>query len=401
MAIGLLALLLVSVDLSLGRWGFLYQFQVLLPVVGLFRAPCRYLLLVHMAMAGLGALAFEDLRTLLRSGERAEWRQLWPLALAPILGATIAVIALWPGAPESPWLPWYSAQLAEQRWILVGPALAGLAALLVVAAAKGWRWSLAALIVFSTLDQGFYGFRYIFEEPPVSYAELERPMDLPPPDPMYRIHGGVTSFEDKTPNIFALWDYRLVNGYSGWRRRRELNYLAAKPLRLAGVQWIYRNDLDEPEIAPIADPMPRVRLVTRAIVSSRPQTVLPSIDIETTAVVSTSVALVAGPPGHARMLEDRPGRITVSTDAQTQQLLVLAEKHLPGWKVRVDGEPAGLVRVYGDFMGSVVGPGRHEVSFEFDPASLRRGRVVSAAGLLATCAYAIIFFLRARRSMAP
>jgi hypothetical protein len=52
-------------------------------------------------------------------------------------------------------------------------------------------------------------------------------------------------------------------------------------------------------------------------------------------------------------------------------------------------------------MGSVVGPGRHEVSFEFDPASLRRGRVVSAAGLLATCAYAIIFFLRARRSMAP
>ncbi|MCZ6785376.1 MAG: hypothetical protein O7G30_18920, partial [Proteobacteria bacterium] len=400
MALGLLGLLLVSVDLSLGRWGFLYQFQVQLPVVGLFRASCRYILLVHLAMAGLGALAFEDLRNLLGRGAPIPARRLWPLAIPPALGLAVAAAALSPSLREVTWLSAYVAQLAAWPWILLGPALAVLAALLLFAAARGGWWALPVLIVFSAADQGFYSSLYIFEEPPVSYQELRTPPPLPPPDPMYRVHGGVTDFAEKTPNVFTLWGYRLSNGYSGWHRDRELNYNALKPLRIAGVRWIYRNYLEEPKVDFVSNPMPRVRLVTRAIQSAAPQADLRSIDIEAIALVAAPVALEPGPPGRATLVEDRPGRITVATEAETRQLLILAEKHLAGWQVRIDGEPAELVRVYGDFMGAVVEAGRNEVRFEFAPASLRVGGALTLAGLLGAGLWPALFLYATRRGAA-
>jgi hypothetical protein len=42
----------------------------------------------------------------------------------------------------------------------------------------------------------------------------------------------------------------------------------------------------------------------------------------------------------------------------------------------------GPLRVYGDFLGLVVGPGTHRVTFRFSPASYERGWWVTAFGLL-------------------
>jgi hypothetical protein len=204
------------------------------------------------------------------------------------------------------------------------------------------------------------------------------------------VHGGATDLPRKTPNVLALWGYRLANAYAGANAVRELDYTSTKPLRIAGVEWIYRTDRPPHEILRLPGPLPRVRLVTQALADPHPAALLPALDVGTTAVVAAPLRLEPGPPGRARLVEDRPGRIAVETDTQTRQLLVLAEKHLEGWQVEVDGSPAELVRVYGDFMGAVVEAGRHEVRFRFDPPTLRQGRAVSvAAGALALAALAV------------
>lgn len=378
-AFGALILLVLALDLALGHHGVLFPLQARLPLVGLFRAPARHILLVHLALAVLGAVACEDLLRAARRGERAPWRTLWPLALPPLLG--VACVALVPHLVGSPLLAALAAQAAGGLAPWLGPALALGAGGLVALAARGARFALPALVLFAAADQAAWGLSYAWREPPVAWSEFRsRPAELPPPDRAFRVHGGGIYFPRKTPNILALWGYRVANAYTGAGALRALDYTTLPPLRIAGVQWIYRIDRPPHEILRIPDPLPRVRLVTDAVVDPDPASALARIDPATTAVVPAPLALgPPGPPGRATLVEDRPGRIAVETDAPTRQLLILAEKHLAGWNVAIDGRAAELVRVYGDFMGAVVDAGRHEVRFRFEPASLRRGRALSAA----------------------
>jgi uncharacterized membrane protein YfhO len=78
---------------------------------------------------------------------------------------------------------------------------------------------------------------------------------------------------------------------------------------------------------------------------------------------------------------DRPGELVVNVEANGRQLLVVADSFHAGWRATVDGRPAEVLRVNGDFLGCPVDSGRHEVRFVFDPWSLRWGRQMSLAGL--------------------
>jgi hypothetical protein len=161
-------------------------------------------------------------------------------------------------------------------------------------------------------------------------------------------------------------------------------------------------------------------LVSRAVVSDAPAHDLTKIPIETTALVESPLSLDGLPPGNAALIEDRPGRVRIvaavpSLKARdvgegkrpidprlrvglpgtrheadgtrsvpatlTGQLLCISESFHPGWQAMVDGCPAPVVRVNGDFLGCVVGPGRHEVTLEFRPKSLWYGALLSLAGL--------------------
>ena len=68
----------------------------------------------------------------------------------------------------------------------------------------------------------------------------------------------------------------------------------------------------------------------------------------------------------------------------TRQLLVVSESFDPGWTARVDGQPARIHRVYGDFMGVVLEAGGHEVTLHFEPPQLRLGASLTALGLAGT-----------------
>jgi hypothetical protein len=50
-----------SLVLALGRYGGLYYLLAKLPVVGEFRAPGRFIFLVHFGVAIIGAAVFDDL----------------------------------------------------------------------------------------------------------------------------------------------------------------------------------------------------------------------------------------------------------------------------------------------------------------------------------------------------
>ena len=69
----------------------------------------------------------------------------------------------------------------------------------------------------------------------------------------------------------------------------------------------------------------------------------------------------------ARYLEYDPKRVKLETDADTATVLLLNDKHHPGWKVTVDGEPAQLLRANYLMRGVHLPPGKHVVEFRFAP----------------------------------
>jgi hypothetical protein len=91
-----------------------------------------------------------------------------------------------------------------------------------------------------------------------------------------------------------------------------------------------------------------------------------------------------GPPGWvaAPVTLYTPNRIVVEAESTEPALLVLSEIWYPGWQVQVDGLRQPVVRVNGIVRGVYLEPGSHTVTWEYRPASLRWGAMVSAGTLL-------------------
>ena len=181
------------------------------------------------------------------------------------------------------------------------------------------------------------------------------------------------------PNLGIMIHQGVVGGYVAMTPRRGLDYDRPAVLRIAGASWVQEQG---GRWSPIADPLPRARLVSRAVASDEPGVATEGVDPATVAVVRVPLDLGRGEPGEASVVSDRPGRVLVATRSDTRQLLILSESIHEGWRLTIDGHEEPVVRVYGDFIGGAVGPGRHLAAFEFRPPSLRIGLAISAAGLL-------------------
>jgi hypothetical protein len=191
-------------------------------------------------------------------------------------------------------------------------------------------------------------------------------------------------------NQITLAGWHRADGYAGLQPQRRLDYHQLAALRVAGVRWVRRSEATDRIpglIAHNADwlevprPLSRVRLVTQARASDDPAGDLQTIDPESTALTDSLFELPPGAPGEATILDDRPGRLHIRANCSTRQLLVVSESYHPGWQATVDHRPRDVLRVNGDFFGCVVGPGEHDVRFEFRPRSLRYGRTLSWIGL--------------------
>ena len=405
---------LAALLLALGQYGPLYRFQRYLPLVGKFRCPCRYTLLFQMSLGVLAAIGALLLIVGCQRDEKASWRRLSLLSI-PIL-ASLAAAALglamrgtWPVAPT----------LA----VLAGPALIGLATLLVAAAASGRRAAILGLILLATLDQGYYGLTYAvyghrqtwpqylasIPEPPLPRTNKtvmaafqgSRHTPCAAPDGTRRVPTTFRVAVSLNPvkasgywpgpeNRLTLLGWKLADGYLGLEPVRRLDLHQAAALRVAGVRWVLRGPAtDRIEGLAVCDrrwlevphPLPYIRLVTQSRQSDDPARDIGRIDVRTTALADEPLGLAAGTAGRILDVAQQPGWVEARVDCPARQLLVVAESCHPGWLARVDGSPQRVLRVNGDFFGCLVSPGVRRVTFEFRPRSLSTGRTIAWCGL--------------------
>jgi hypothetical protein len=369
---------------SLGRFGGVYPWIARLPLVDLFRGPARYIILVHLAMAILAAIALADLTGLVRRGERVPWRALWPLAGFANLSVATTLAAAWVLSRPADY--YWATHLASITQSAIGMALMLIATALVAAAARGMRWSLYAIIVLTLVDITAWGVLWVWRVPP-------RPLEavasdhMEPPD---RSEGRVYS-PWNSANVLTMKGYRLSHGYFTFLPGTQLDPKGLTAQRLAGVRWALNTEGSEyPKGSwiQVSEPMPRVRMVTRARVSNSVANDAEQIDIAETALLDEPVELVQGEVGKAKLVTDRPGLIEVVTSSSSRQLLILSERYHPGWQATEDGRPIKILRAYGDFQASVVGPGQRRVVFRFQPASFVAGAWISGLGI---CFAAVVF----------
>jgi hypothetical protein len=371
---------------SLGKFGGVYPWIARLPVVGLFRGPARYIVLVHLAMAILAAVAFADLSGLVRRRERVPWRDLWPFAGFASLSVATTLAAAW--VLSRPGDYYWTAHLASVTHSAIGMALILIATALVAAAARGMRWSLYAIIILMLVDITAWGILWIWRVPPRSLAATVYDHMEPPDRGAGRIYSPWNS-----ANVLSMKGYRLSHGYFTFLPATKLDPKGLTAQRLAGVRWALNTEgFEYPKGSwiQVSEPMPRVRMVSRALVSDSVANDAEQIDIAETALLDEPVELVQGEVGKAKLVTDRPGLIEVVTSSSSRQLLILSESYHPGWQATEDGRPIRVMRAYGDFQAVVVEPGQRRIAFRFRPASFVTGAWISSLGI---CAASILFVL--------
>ncbi len=380
---------------SFGSFGPLVWLQEHTPLVNKFRLPCRAIVVFQLGMATLAALGFGDLvsrqSTQVAATQTTQLRRLWLLPIVALALATVAPI-VWP-ACVSAW-----------PLVIVGPVLLLGATCLIQLASSGARWALPMLVFFTAADLAVYGMSESIWQRTQPLAEFIKQIDVPPTDPQCRLAADLACGQESVPgenglrvgDRILLTGWKRADGYAGLEPARQLDYRQPAALQLAGVGWISDRAADvisaelQRKVAavdkapehwiPLPNPSPRVRLVSVTIFSSDPAHDLCKI-AENQAIVDEPLELPTSPVGKAILVVDRPGHIVVESNCPTQQLLVVNESYYPGWTTTIDGHDAKPLRVNGDFLGVVTPTGRHEICLEFQPDSLRIGRLVSCFGL--------------------
>lgn len=389
-----LTVIVVGVLFSLGKYGFVYRYFSMLPVVNKFRGPDKHLALFHIGWVVIATFAFSELASLYYRREKAPWRELAPLFILPLISLFLAVIIGWVRVrPEGfALLQGMEQQMAPNRNVILGVLIMVTAALLFVAAARGWRYGLLALVVFTMLDLAVFGLRHkSAENLQVFIDSIDTPNDttefrlVPDRRPVYSVAGPLMK------------GYSMAIGHMSIHPERYLAYDAfdTAALRLAGARWIRSRLGATPELAVAAErgdewvevpaPMPRARLVARVLHSIDPAKDVHAIDIETTALVRKPLQLERSVAGDAEVLVDLPGEIQIRTSAPQRQLLVTTETYHNGWRATVDGCEQETLRVNGDFLGCVVAAEQHIVRFKFAPRSFEWGKRITLVGLVLTC----------------
>ncbi len=117
--------------------------------------------------------------------------------------------------------------------------------------------------------------------------------------------------------------------------------------------------------------LPEVRVVGTAIPEPDDARelleVLQVMDFETTALVSRGAPTIDARAMSLELRRRRPTGLEASAECDGPCLLVLAQPWAPGWRARVDGAPAPLVRTNIAGLGVVVPAGWHVVELDYRP----------------------------------
>jgi hypothetical protein len=81
--------------------------------------------------------------------------------------------------------------------------------------------------------------------------------------------------------------------------------------------------------------------------------------------------------GHVRVVRESATRVLLDAELEADGWVVLVDGHDPGWRARVDGRPALLLRANVAFRAVAVPAGRHAVEMVYRPTAALAGLVVS------------------------
>lgn len=397
---------LVGLLLTLGKYAYLYTWISSLPLISSFRGPPRHGAMFHAGWVMLATLALTELLHLRRNALHVSWRELVPMfgltALSIILAIFIVVLRLLPEVPEV--FAMFESESAPTRNPAMGAVIMSVTMGAFVAAARGWRYGMIALLLITMADLSWYGLRHRTTD---TLDNFVAGIDVPPDDtagyepdwlPMYSVNAPLMK-----------GDYRTPEGLVSLTPQKRINYMAdPDALRLAGVGWIrsrlgtneWLNEAyqEGTEWIPLENPMPRARLVTRTQVSDDFDRDIHEIDFETIALLEKALELPDGNPGTATILEEGPGRFRIRTTAESEQLLVLTESYSAGWQIESVGRSLEPIPVYGDFLGCVIEADTHEIELVFAPKSYRIGRLITWFSLLgALLMHGLLYWLLNRR----
>ena len=386
--------------LSLGRHTPIIHLLSSLPIVNRFRSPVRYLLLFHLGTTILATISLSQIETM-GNFKAPSWRSLRLMAMIPLAGFALcsSVFVARVVKPNS----WFLGTISSNLNLVVSSAVVTLIFSLVALAARGTRSALNLLLLAATAQQAYFAISYLNDHPPVPIDALRQVSPAPPLSPGYRVFGGQrpvfqipsTGSADKfRATALMLGGTSLIDGYAGLMPRLNLDYENEASLRVAGAgsRWIERKTSSNDGVetsgswVPVPSPLPRLRLLSRIIVSSNPKVDIEKIDVSTTAILEAALDLAPSAIGHVRPLFDSPGSIGLVTECGARQLIVLGERFHPGWTVTIDGVEGRPLRVNGDFMGSVVDSGVRKVIFRYNPPGLRFGLLLTSIGVMLTLA---------------
>jgi hypothetical protein len=100
-------------------------------------------------------------------------------------------------------------------------------------------------------------------------------------------------------------------------------------------------------------------------------------------------------------LERGLNHLRLEAFCQDHRLLFLSETYYPGWKVWVDGKREKIYRADHAFRAVALGPGRHIITFSYQPFSFYFGLVISSVTLLSLLAYLIFLKKKSHRKTNP
>ena len=92
----------------------------------------------------------------------------------------------------------------------------------------------------------------------------------------------------------------------------------------------------------------------------------------------------------AQVVGESPNHLELTTRSASTGLLVLSEADYPGWQVKVDGQPAQVLRADTALRAVCLPAGSHTVRFEFAPRDLVIGAVISCLALAVVMAVAVV-----------
>ena len=139
----------------------------------------------------------------------------------------------------------------------------------------------------------------------------------------------------------------------------------------------------------VGNPLPRVYLAAEwEEAPNAAQALLRTLESgfplgERVVLEETPDAASPGGSGEVLDVEYDQNRIRVRTTTDGPMVLVVNDRHYPGWTVRVNGDPASVLRASGVFRAVAVPAGESVVEMKFRPTGLLPGGIGSLVGLAA------------------